>query len=603
MTQDLVESLVFVLLEPEALRFAEDEIPFRRGSLLALVEGSSTKTADEVYAQVWRSKAAVTRIIQLRQRYTAESSDASTRELRSKLRKGQDRLSHLFGMRPTTPTASLVREMWTLSNNNEALERMLASDAQRRIRTHKPARKSHTEFISVLPQRSVFVDFLRYSAPPTDDPASVIRSQPTAKYVAFVLAHGRPVERVELGNAAMIETDLENWRTDIKLFRDREGPSAGKLRRALWEAVESHFPRDTTTVVISPDAALSRIPWAALPGPQGCPRLIEQYTILTAANGPELLECVSKPPPQDGGILTVESPGSNEREADRPGRAPVPSATSGTRDATTIPGRGSRSSGLFADIGEYRLGKTLRQLSGHDATTGKVEEELPRAQWAYFAAQGFFAKSEDPGAKSRGLAEEQALTWRRVLARNPMLRSGLTLDDRDLTAGAIARMSLINLDVAFLGACNTGLGAIEDGEGVLGLQRAFHMAGTRNVIATLWEVDPSSTRALITEFHRSLADTRLSKAEALRLVQLKLIRNRVGDASDPYYWAGWIVSGDPRPVRVRRNVDDGCISNRVNAPWYHSWIWTVAVAALVLALFGTIWCLRRSVRRGFSRGV
>jgi CHAT domain-containing protein len=118
-------------------------------------------------------------------------------------------------------------------------------------------------------------------------------------------------------------------------------------------------------------------------------------------------------------------------------------------------------------------------------------------------------------------------------ARNPLVLSGLVLaganlDEKDrgiLTAEAIAGLPLHKLDLAVLSACETGLGEVAGGEGVFGLQRAFHVAGTRTVIASLWKVDDQATAALMSLFYHKLWREKKTSLQALREAQLELYRH------------------------------------------------------------------------------
>jgi CHAT domain-containing protein len=63
------------------------------------------------------------------------------------------------------------------------------------------------------------------------------------------------------------------------------------------------------------------------------------------------------------------------------------------------------------------------------------------------------------------------------------------------------------------------------GEGTFGLQRAFHLAGTRDVIASLWKVPDRPTAALMALFYKNLWDSGLPPIEALRQAQLEIYRH------------------------------------------------------------------------------
>jgi CHAT domain-containing protein len=80
--------------------------------------------------------------------------------------------------------------------------------------------------------------------------------------------------------------------------------------------------------------------------------------------------------------------------------------------------------------------------------------------------------------------------------------------------------------VLVLSACETGLGKLEGGEGVLGLQSAFHLARARTVVASLWSVSDPATSVLMERFYSDLwAEKPMSRLEALRQAQLFVLKH------------------------------------------------------------------------------
>lgn len=111
-------------------------------------------------------------------------------------------------------------------------------------------------------------------------------------------------------------------------------------------------------------------------------------------------------------------------------------------------------------------------------------------------------------------------------------------DDGILTAYEVMNLDLTNTQLVVLSACETGLGKIENGEGVYGLQRSFLQAGARNILISLWKVDDQITQELMVSFYRYLFQGKL-KREALKLAQLDLLKK----ADNPMGWGGFILVG------------------------------------------------------------
>jgi CHAT domain-containing protein len=101
----------------------------------------------------------------------------------------------------------------------------------------------------------------------------------------------------------------------------------------------------------------------------------------------------------------------------------------------------------------------------------------------------------------------------------------------------------LDADLVTLSACNSGLGEELNGEGLVGLTRAFQYAGAHSIISSFWSVDDLRTMELMTELYTALKANN-TKERALQSAQLKLLHSKT--ASAPYYWAGFMLIGDWR---------------------------------------------------------
>jgi CHAT domain-containing protein/Flp pilus assembly protein TadD len=541
MYQGLAEAYAALAAEAQALNYLAS-LPAIRDAFLSISAEAQTPAAD-AYELLWEGKAALTRVLEQRQRFFRATNDFPSRAKVDQLLDVRQQLARLL----LAPAGGLddkdrPRRLQELTERKETLETELARLLPELARQRDRRLATPAALIDKLAPGSAFVDLLRYRRLGKGPQA------PAEAYcVAFVLGPGRPVRRVELGPAAPVEEALASWRQAIRA--EQRGDAGERLRRLLWEPVARQLPEGIDTIYLAPDGELSALPWAALPGSRAGSVLLEEYTFAVVPHGPWLLEQFAVPARTNaapglllalGGVAygaapdpVVAPPGGELLVARRPDRGP---ATGAWLD---LPGTVRELDQLVALARGLPQPPQTLERRGTSASTVRLQRDLPQARWAHLATHGFFAAPKSDVRRQlfddrdfvRGVGAER----RGVGARNPLTQSGLVLaganlpvkdllkeDGGILTAEAIAGLPLHNLELAVLSACETGLGEVAAGEGVFGLQRAFHLAGVRNVIASLWKVDDQATAALMGLFYHKLWRENKPPLVALHEAQLTL---------------------------------------------------------------------------------
>ncbi|MEQ9405656.1 MAG: CHAT domain-containing tetratricopeptide repeat protein [Cyclobacteriaceae bacterium] len=123
-----------------------------------------------------------------------------------------------------------------------------------------------------------------------------------------------------------------------------------------------------------------------------------------------------------------------------------------------------------------------------------------------------------------------------------------------------------NAQLVTLSACNTGIGKLQKGEGIQSLGKAFTYAGCPNIVMSLWPVNDESTAELMTYFYQNLKDG-MRKDAALRNAKLTYLENADPVKAHPYYWAGFVFSGNPEALEFESG----------NTSW-----WLFAIPLLVI---------------------
>jgi CHAT domain-containing protein/tetratricopeptide (TPR) repeat protein len=123
-----------------------------------------------------------------------------------------------------------------------------------------------------------------------------------------------------------------------------------------------------------------------------------------------------------------------------------------------------------------------------------------------------------------------------VLGPDPAAKEDGLLQAREISA------LTLHADLTTLTACDTGAGRLQGQEGIANLVRAFLLAGSRTVVASLWSADDTFTAALVKQFYTNLKKGQ-DKGSALRQAKIDLLK-KYGDQALPYYWAGFVMVGE-----------------------------------------------------------
>jgi CHAT domain-containing protein/tetratricopeptide (TPR) repeat protein len=478
-----------------------------------------------VYPEAWASKGLISRVYEQHQQAARTAmADPKTAQLLAELADARCRRAELLLAPNADPATSkkLEEELKKYELKIVELNKTIKPLLPIVERSERLANAAPAELQKVLPSDAVLVDFHHFTFLEFE---KVEPGTPPIKrmdrYLAFVLTR-ETVDWVELESSRNVETAIVDWRRAIESGKDIPSAIPSKVRELVWNDVRKKIPPSIKTVYISPDSTLCRLPWCALPGDRPGSILLDDFAVATIPHAQFLLDKLwrqdsNKTPARDALLV-----GGVKYDAE----LPLPAATSFANrgeilvkpDAKLawpfLPGTLGELNGVSTAAERKKI--PIFRIEQEKATATAILAELPKARYAHFATHGFFA---DPSFRSLFLLDEKDYekSWRgeRIgrAAKSPLLMTGLVLaganNPKTPGRGIITGESLIDLDLsglelAVLSACETGLGEVAGGEGTFGLQRAFHMAGARNVVATLWKVPDQSTAALMSLFYKNL---------------------------------------------------------------------------------------------------
>jgi CHAT domain-containing protein/tetratricopeptide (TPR) repeat protein len=519
--------------ERQAVRYAAERLPG-----LDLVVSIAAQLRDpEITRQAWdsliRSRAVVLDEMAARHRLATRESSAPLRNAFDAYRIAAERLSNVLLRGPTTNVDQYRHTVADLRANKEIAERTLAAESETVRRGLAQQQLGFPEVRAALPANSTLVAFARTRT----------TVQRAAEYIAFVMEDSQPPRVLSLGSAQDIETAIRRWRdqmTPRTAARRAPDIQAGeRLRKLVWDPLQ--VKTNERLVLIVPAGAMHLVNFAALPVAGG--RYLVESDVLIHYLSSER-DVIGGATARDNRQILVVGGASGGAQATRV----VTEVSSVCQPVTAADFRAlpaslqeARRVASIARGNDNAADGVVTELLGSDATETAFKQQVRGKNLVHVAAHGFFLSSQcmlDPS----GMANPLRLSGL-VFAAEPGKR-----DDGILLAEEVATLDFNDAQWVVLSGCDTGIGQIQVDEGVLGLRRAFRIAGAGTLVMSLWPVEDRSAEGFMSALYAARLQGRQSTAAAMRHAYRTALAEtrRVHGNSHALYWAPFIASGDWR---------------------------------------------------------
>lgn len=540
--------LIWSLSEAERLAFAYAQ----RGAFhtyLALTQYVAPDAAQETYEVVLEWKSRVWRSLVQTRGQALERLDETDRTRVEAMRRIQSRLAEeAYRSDVDDPKVHSRRIAHLLAKRRQIESALVRSIGP----TEAPPTIHVPDLANALPTGTVVLDFLVH--PRHDEMRH--RESPSQRgrdaLSVWVLRSGEPssLRWIDLGEAEPVYDAVRDVLARIEAsyglpVADPKGGHATdiRLRQRLFDPIRETIG-DATRIVISADSFLGSLPFEVIRLADGS-FLIEKYSIVYTQDVTSLALPHRKRPAAESdpaALLCVGGVAYDEPWS------PLAATIEEARAITSLHAR------TFPE-------SKRSLLLDREANEAQVCRDLPEHSVIHLATHGFF-ESDDRGnsrnAKSDRPArdDDRSAGASRIVESHPALLSGLVFatspatlnnpnpSDGRLTAEEISFLDLSQAKLVVLSSCESGLGAVFSGEGMLGLRRTLRTAGAEAVIASLWKVADDATLELMRAFYERFWTQGQSVEQALRgakLDRLRANREAYEGAAVPFTWAAFVL--------------------------------------------------------------
>lgn len=501
---------------------------------LIISRNRSTKYIGELYNNALLTKALLLNSsIKVRQRIM-NSNDEELISMYSKWIDDKELLTAALSM-STQDLAENGINPTVLANDVELLEKSISLKSELFSQSADSKQVRWEDVKSALGENEVAIEMVRFR----------VFDHVFTDSVMYALLYVKGDKRSEpkmilLENGDELESRyLKTYRNSIK-YKIEDKFSYEKY----WKPIQDEMGA-IATLYLSPDGVYNQINLEAIPTPDG-KYVIDNSNIILISNTKDLFlnKIKTKVVASDQSAMMFGNPQFYLQT--QPGQ---PLASSGlTRSTAEVVSPLPGTKGEIEELDDLldRKGWSTSKFTENNADEPSIKQ-VSNPRVFHVATHGFF--KETPKASSLDQEYNETAAY-----ENPLLKTGLLLagagdvlnqtqfnynvDNGILTAYEAMNLNLDQTDLVVLSACETGLGEVQAGEGVYGLQRAFLVAGARTIVMSLFKVSDEATQQLMVKFYRKWIETGNKRQSFIDAK--KEIRN---EYRDPIYWGPFVMIG------------------------------------------------------------
>ncbi len=451
------------------------------------------------------------------------------------LRDMQDgRIQHYAGVSDSLLAKELRLQKEITTLNQQYFEYPDSSSIKQSLFDAKEALNDHIEELLKTNPQYYNVKFNAKVMPLANVKEKLVREENLIEYMRddtayyALLINRKTTDLFYLGNRSMIDLKVVSWR---KLITEQDvqkmNTVSAELYKYLFQPFEKQITGDRITIV--PNGPLFYLNFETLSSTgQPDAYLIYKYNISYALSFNVLFSEKTKHNEKEKGIAIAIAPGFEDQIK-----------RSYTTSLDTMEIVDSDFLHTVRQPWSVKLANKLKKEFRNNAFTGieanekNIKSNLHIGNVLYFGTHAI-TNAKDPLRSKLVLAKE----------------IGEQNEDGYLHAYELYGLSL-NADLAVLNACESGIGNLQEGEGMISLAYSLNFAGCPSTIMSLWKVDEKTNTKITDLFFENLANGQI-KSEALRNAKLTFLTTADQSQMHPYYWSGMVLMGNDGDVYFKK---------------------------------------------------